>query len=338
MYFMSTERCGTDMSEQIFLAAASQGGSGRGYRHLQGTVCSAVSLPDFEQPVAVWGARQESSWSRMEAGDIVLFYTGDHRYEYAATVVGTGRSRERARELWSAEGSPGTDDGTGEWEYLIYLRDVREVDIDSETLHEWAGYGMDHLIRFQRLNERAHQEIRDRYGDVPSYIEAMATSDGILAAAWNQPQIDDPQAQASVDADEGVPDTRAAPRTETTISRIIRNSELVSELKALYDHRCQVCDQQRRRGDSSYYAEGHHLHPLGDGGPDEAANILVLCPNHHADFDYGTISVDPTSLEIRHLYEGEIDGRVLTVRGDHEVDSTYLRYHNEEISVPAIRV
>lgn len=27
--------------------------------------------------------------------------------------------------------------------------------------------------------------------------------------------------------------------------------------------------------------DDHHLHPLGEGGPDEPHNIIVVCPNAH---------------------------------------------------------
>ncbi|MFC7164541.1 HNH endonuclease [Halospeciosus flavus] len=262
----------------------------------------------------------------MESGDVILFYTGNHRYRYAATVVDTEQNRERAYDLWSPEGSPGTDDGTGEWEYLIYLRDVRAIDLDSVTLHNWAGYGIDHLVGFQSLNEQGHREIRERFGDIESFLEANTISDGPIAADWGQ-----------FDTAEVVRDVATPPKTTTTVSRILRNTELVTELKELYNYRCQVCEEQRRRAVDVYYAEGHHIRPLGDDGPDSRDNLLVLCPDHHADFDYGTIAIDPRSYELRHLYEDRVDNRVLTVRGDHEIEREYLDYHNDEIVVPNLR-
>ena len=33
-----------------------------------------------------------------------------------------------------------------------------------------------------------------------------------------------------------------------------------------------------------------------------AANPLVLCPNHRVEFDYGSIAVEPDTLEIRHKH------------------------------------
>ncbi|MDH5019019.1 HNH endonuclease [Halobacterium rubrum] len=132
---------------------------------------------------------------------------------------------------------------------------------------------------------------------------------------------------------ETTPDINQPKRAETSVSRIIRNTELARRLKEKYDHRCQVCGDQRRGTLDGLYSECHHIRPLGrpHNGPDEASNLLVLCPNHHADFDYGNISVDPDSLEIEHDYEDETDGGELTLRDDHELSKAALRYHNQLI-------
>ena len=58
--------------------------------------------------------------------------------------------------------------------------------------------------------------------------------------------------------------------------------------------------QQMKRGDGVFYAEGHHLRPLGKhDGLDEPGNMLVLCPNHHAMFDFGIpLFLSPRSIQI----------------------------------------
>ncbi len=67
--------------------------------------------------------------------------------------------------------------------------------------------------------------------------------------------------------------------------------------------------------DGSRYAEGHHIQPLGTphDGPDTAANVLCLCPNHHAACDKGAIAL--TMDELR-----KADG--------HDVGQEFLDYHN----------
>ncbi len=61
------------------------------------------------------------------------------------------------------------------------------------------------------------------------------------------------------------------------------------------------------------------------------ANILVLCPNHHSDFDFGMLSVDPETLEVSHQYEDSVDGRTVRTIPEHEVDPNHIRYHNANL-------
>lgn len=137
-----------------------------------------------------------------------------------------------------------------------------------------------------------------------------------------------------VDTVEATPDLSPAERVETTRSRIIRNTTRAVELKERYSHTCQVCGARRRRRGDEGYAEAHHLKPLGrpHDGPDIEENVLVLCPDHHADFDYGMVAVDPDSHRIAHAYDSGVDGTTLHVRNDHDLDGQYLEYHNRGIA------
>lgn len=122
-------------------------------------------------------------------------------------------------------------------------------------------------------------------------------------------------------------------RYSTVVDRTLRDRALVAMLKELYADRCQLCGDRRAQPDGTGYSEVHHVKPLGrpHGGPDERANMIVVCPNHHADFDNGVVTIDSETLEIRHPYDRSVDGRTLTVNDDHDVDDEYLEYHNERI-------
>ncbi|WP_380678404.1 HNH endonuclease [Salinigranum sp. GCM10025319] len=137
-----------------------------------------------------------------------------------------------------------------------------------------------------------------------------------------------------VDAEESTPDITRPDRVETTRSRVIRNTTVVRELKKVYGHGCQLCGDVRHQNPDRKYAEGHHLQPLGrpHEGPDTKANLLVLCPNHHADFDYGMVSVDPETWTVAHAYEHDLSGTTLTVASDHPLEGEYLAYHNRHIA------
>lgn len=147
---------------------------------------------------------------------------------------------------------------------------------------------------------------------------------------WSEAQLT--QLSEAPDVDEESADLNPPQRTETEVSRIIRNTALVKELKRRYSYTCQVCGDRRRQHPNNPYAEAHHIKPLGDphNGPDDETNILILCPNHHADFDYGMIAVDPEDLTINHPYDDQVNDTQLNAH--HEVAAKFLTYHNENIS------
>ena len=87
-------------------------------------------------------------------------------------------------------------------------------------------------------------------------------------------------------------------RVKTTTLRVVRDTTLARYVKVLHHHKCQICGLAIELPDGSHYAEAHHLQPLGapHDGPDIAANIVVLCPNHHAMCDYGVLTLDLAEL------------------------------------------
>jgi hypothetical protein len=111
-------------------------------------------------------------------------------------------------------------------------------------------------------------------------------------------------------------------RTNVTVSRVIRDTELSVRLKTLHEHRCQLCGDRLRLSGGSYYSEAHHIKPLGNPhrGVDVAGNVIVLCPNCHVLCDFGALQLSP---------------RRLRKVGGHEVELEYLKYHNTEIVKPA---
>ncbi len=107
-------------------------------------------------------------------------------------------------------------------------------------------------------------------------------------------------------------------RVETTTSRIIRNTRHSNRVKMIHNYECQLCGYTLFLADGSRYAEGHHLQPLGApyNGPDEMANIICLCPNHHAACDLGAIELLRNNVRI-------VEG--------HAVGQRYIDYHNSRI-------
>jgi predicted restriction endonuclease len=88
----------------------------------------------------------------------------------------------------------------------------------------------------------------------------------------------------------------------------VRNdTELVQALKELCEFRCQFpgCGKQIRKKDGSFYIEVAHVKPVAKGGTGILGNVVVLCPNHHKEFDYGDLQFIEQTEELLH---GKLNG------------------------------
>jgi hypothetical protein len=90
-------------------------------------------------------------------------------------------------------------------------------------------------------------------------------------------------------------------RQEITIYRVLRDSLMARRVKQLHNYECQLCGHTILLPGGVRYAEAHHIQPLGEphNGPDQAGNIVCVCPNHHAELDYGARPLDISNL--RHV-------------------------------------
>lgn len=250
------------------------------------------------------GKRNTTTHAQMTSRDWVLFYNQQQ-------IFATGRigqcfdSNELGDNIWN----------NPESELGFTVEDFHSVRIPLTDLRNVLNYKSNYYPRGpSRVADENLAELLDHTGTISEFVDDYS---------GERP-----------DDEEQVEDYEQPERTETTTSRIIRNTAIVKELKDTYDHECQVCDTSRQKRGGDGYAEGHHLQPLGDphNGPDIIENILILCPNHHADFDYGRIAVNPSTYEIAHAYEASVDGTTLTIASGDSIDEELLHYHNQEIS------
>jgi 5-methylcytosine-specific restriction endonuclease McrA len=297
-------------------------------------------------PMPIWGitdGKAENYADKIHEGDILLFYTGDNdrtgdkRYTLMATVQHTEWNGDIAREIWvDKQGNPGVD-----WPFIIYLTDLRRVSFSSRRLHDDLGYSLSHLQDFRRVvddridphlggrTRRAYlKELSDGYDSVEMDAGISIASTGNSDSGSQSSTSGGTTGNETTSSDEPANDISPPKRVKSEQTRIVRDTTMVKQLKTEHDHRCQVCGEQRQ-GPNGPYAEGHHLHPLGDEppGPDVEENIVILCPNHHSDFDYGLIDIEPGSLELSHEYENLDRSALRTVQG-HDVGREYIEYSN----------
>ncbi|NJM44939.1 MAG: hypothetical protein HC860_01265 [Alkalinema sp. RU_4_3] len=102
------------------------------------------------------------------------------------------------------------------------------------------------------------------------------------------------------------------------VYRILRDTDIAREVKQLHDYKCQICGETIDLGSGKFYAEAHHIRPIGRPhfGPDVKGNLICVCPYHHVLLDYGVISIDINQLRINRY---------------HRIEGTYVDYHNTDI-------
>jgi len=109
------------------------------------------------------------------------------------------------------------------------------------------------------------------------------------------------------------------------VTRFIRDTKKTRLLKKKYHDKCQVCNYQISIGSRKFYSEVHHLYPLKDGGDDNFNNMLVLCPTHHAEFDYKVSGIDMNGITIINK-DGNPIGE-LTIMKDHKIHQKNILFH-----------
>ena len=57
---------------------------------------------------------------------------------------------------------------------------------------------------------------------------------------------------------------------------------IADDLKALYGYRCQICGQYIGEPYGSHLIHAHHIHYFVHSLNNNANNIMIVCPNHHA--------------------------------------------------------
>lgn len=66
-----------------------------------------------------------------------------------------------------------------------------------------------------------------------------------------------------------------------------RDNKTIADIKYLRDYKCQLCGTRIQKEDGTSYIEAAHINEKSKGGKEALSNILILCPNHHKEFDFG---------------------------------------------------
>lgn len=188
------------------------------------------------------------------------------------------------------------------------------------SVRELATQQRDKRIQDERIQIEQEAQLintgtRDRLSKINGIVEPVSQkSKGIIASD----SIDTTFRQKPAPPTPKALDLAEPPkRAQATVNRICRDTMRARRVKQLHEYRCQIkgCRHRIKLPEGLYYAEAHHIQPLGGDhkGHDIEANIMCVCPHHQAQLDLGVIDISLTDLR-------KVDG--------HEIAKKYVDYYN----------
>lgn len=272
-----------------------------------------------------WFGKTGTAQPDLREDDLIIVRRTTRGGNDPAGVVGLWRFHD-CRPVEAPDEIPWTDK---EYDWIIYCRPIQRR-ITPAFTENWNALSFSYRQFQSEVISLAPSQAYE-------YLRALLDHDSLSTEA-RQMIMQRYQLDATIDANSESVSEAASPSTEsrrrtTEVDRRIRDETLVRELKELYDDTCQVCGDRRLQGVAAGYSEVHHIKPLGrpHDGPDEKSNMLVLCPNHHADFDNGVIVAAPRTHELSHLYDDSVS-ETLSVDEGHHPDDKYLQYHLDDLA------
>ncbi|MGQ9597223.1 MAG: hypothetical protein ACUVUS_07605 [Thermoproteota archaeon] len=124
-----------------------------------------------DQPVKLWALKESlrNRWAFIVNGDYVLFYHASRlthvgrvsfKYPFTEEAEQVDAGNRLAESVW------GRDVDGETWPYLIFLEDVREIDISLSKLNELTGYRLKAVAGFMRIRE-------ERAGGLVKYLQQI---------------------------------------------------------------------------------------------------------------------------------------------------------------------
>ena len=126
-----------------------------------------------------------------------------------------------------------------------------------------------------------------------------------------------------------------AKKNRRYIESYVRNKN-VKPLKALYNDKCQITEcnftleyVNEKDGRKVSYSEAHHYNPLKNEGNDDWNNMIILCPNHHAEFDFRIKFIDSDMITIINQ-DGKETDETIEFHKDHKFDKKNIENNLEK--------
>lgn len=196
------------------------------------------------------------------------------------------------------------------------------IGVPPEDVRRVAVYYVDQYVQLggtQRRSEVVANPAGMTVYTLPPALTGAAGTAEPAAPAWT---------------DESAEDAAQVMRSLRQVEAQIRNPRNVRELKELYNHACAFCGKQVVIGvmPMRYYSEAAHIKPVGvpHDGPDRKGNMLVLCPEHHLQFDRGVVGMwrGPAGYFVVSKIPGDpVHGRHIALHAPHVLEHEHVEWH-----------
>jgi len=244
----------------------------------------------------VWGLRPKDKlgWKKVNRGDVVCLVL-----ENSDVFVVSGHVKDTRLDFKQAT-KWGNDFRTLQMTHMIYFSDIQKIQIPRSTLAKCINSDV----------------------DVPGIYKVEKSAN--FVKRW---QTNIKKTRFVYPMDLGEPPAKIRYNNV----RYIRDTQKSRILKKLYGDHCQVCHYRLRTGKGQYYSEVHHIRPLNEGGDDSFSNMIVLCPTHHAEFDYGVICLNENLTCVFDINSNKT--KKVTIKPEHKILLKNIRYNLKRVGL-----
>ena len=254
---------------------------------------SAKEILDNNNSNYVWGIHKgiinDKIWKKIKKNDKIYLTTEEENFRISGNLSKKIKNSNYGEIIY-----PNTIDK----KQINYFLFFEKLDICNFSYHE--------LINDSTTPKRFHQGVFERkQKPTPKKLKKTKVNKALIEKTLG-----------------------AAEKRHRSSQVITRNQSNVNQLKKLYDNQCQIeqCNfklDYEKNGKIKQFSNVHHYNQIAKSLIDSLDNMIVLCPNHHAEFDFKVKFIDHDGETIIDR-KGKETGETIKFHKNHKLNSKYI--------------
>lgn len=129
-----------------------------------------LEVTSDDDRVHLWGTSVADKWQNVDSGDITLVYH-DGQFVARGQVLFLSQNHDLAAHLWKESVDHDRWDPENPWDYLTFLTEVEEIDVDVEEFNRLVGYDKTYRPQgFTRVADKRVNDLTDEYDSVETAL------------------------------------------------------------------------------------------------------------------------------------------------------------------------